>query len=280
VPSTIPTAQETASAYASQLASVPEFASYGGVINSSSKPIPLTESETEYVVSCVKHVFAEHIVFQFNVNNTLPDTVLEQVSVIMTPNGEGVTEDFIIPIPSLLASGGPQPVYVSFTRDQPDEYAVGGFTCTLKFVSKEVDPLSGQPEETGYEDEYQLEDVEVTAGGDYIVPSYISFDTEWQKLEEGGIAMEEEFALASMGSIKAACESLLDILHMEPIGGSEQPTSGSVHTLLVSGLVGGGGGKVLAKCQMAYVASSGVSLRLLIRAEKEAVAKLLLSAIA
>jgi coatomer protein complex subunit gamma len=59
-----PTAAETQSAYAEQLADVPEFADYGSVLNSSATPAQLTESETEYQVTCVKHIFKEHIVFQ------------------------------------------------------------------------------------------------------------------------------------------------------------------------------------------------------------------------
>jgi coatomer subunit gamma len=66
---------------------------------------------------------------------------------------------------------------------------------------------------------------------------------------------------------------------MEAIAGSESPTSTAVHTLLLSGLVGGGGGKVLAKCQMAFTASTGVSLRMNVRAEKEEVAQLVVAAI-
>lgn len=65
------TAAETQSAYVQQLSEVPELADYGQVLNSSSKPVQLTESETEYQVSCVKHIFKEHIVFQvshINVN--------------------------------------------------------------------------------------------------------------------------------------------------------------------------------------------------------------------
>ena len=57
------TAEETQSAFIQQLAHVPELAPYGTVINSS-KSVQLTENETEYQVSCVKHVFREHIVFQ------------------------------------------------------------------------------------------------------------------------------------------------------------------------------------------------------------------------
>ena len=46
-----------------QLAAIPEFASLGTLFKSS-KPVELTESETEYMVRCIKHTFAEHIVFQ------------------------------------------------------------------------------------------------------------------------------------------------------------------------------------------------------------------------
>ena len=136
----------------------------------------------------------------------MPDTVLEQVSVIMQPQAEsGLTEDFIIPIPSLTQSTSPGIVYVSFTRDSPEEYAAAAFQCILKFISKEVDPASGEPEADGYEDEYQLEEVELGAGGDYILPSYATFTSEWEKMKSGP-EVTETFALGSMESIKGmAC---------------------------------------------------------------------------
>ncbi|KAG8780109.1 coatomer subunit gamma [Ceratobasidium sp. 428] len=274
-----PTAAETQSAYAEQLAAVPELAGYGTVLGSSVKPVQLTESETEYVVACVKHLFKEHVVFQFNVSNTLPDTVLEQVVVTMTASAESApsfTEDFIIPIPS-LSSGTPGIVYVSHTRTDPSAYALGSFSCTLKFVSKELDPSSGEPEEDGYEDEYNLEDVEISAGGDWIVPNYAAFNAEWERL--GAVEVVETFALGAMESIKAACDSLIEILGMEPLGGTEIPTSKSVHTLQLSGLVVGGGGKVLARCRMTYAAGDGVTLELGVRAEKEEAARLVVGAI-
>ncbi|KZP25355.1 hypothetical protein FIBSPDRAFT_388479 [Athelia psychrophila] len=120
----------------------------------------------------------------------------------MQPQTEsGLVEDFIIPLPSLTAVTSPGIVYVSYTRESPEDYAVGSFSCTLKFVSKELDPSTGEPEEEGYEDEYQLEDVELSAGGDYIIPSYTAFDSEWKKLEDGASATET-FALSAMESLK------------------------------------------------------------------------------
>ena len=68
--------------YSEQLASLPELAALKlGPILKSSLPIELTESETEYVVQCIKHVFKNHIVFQFDCTNTLNDQILENVKV-------------------------------------------------------------------------------------------------------------------------------------------------------------------------------------------------------
>ncbi|KAF9451392.1 coatomer subunit gamma [Macrolepiota fuliginosa MF-IS2] len=276
----VPTAAEKQSAYAQQLAEVPNFVTYGPVLNSSTNPAQLTESETEYQVTCVKHIFKEHVVFQFNVSNTLPDTVLEQVSVIMQPTSEdpGLTEDFIIPLPSLTSSNSPNIVYVSFTRNDPDQYAVASFQCTLRFVSKELDPSTGEPEEEGYEDEYQLEEVELSAGGDYIIPSYATFGAEWDRLRSGPSATET-FALSAMDNLTAACNSIIEVLNMEALGGTESPSSTSVHTLQLSGLVAGGGGKVLVRCRMTYSRGQGVTLELGVRAEKQEACDLVLAAV-
>lgn len=68
--------------YSEQLSSIPELSALNlGPILKSALPVDLTESETEYVVQCVKHIFQEHIVLQFDCTNTLNDTVLENVHV-------------------------------------------------------------------------------------------------------------------------------------------------------------------------------------------------------
>ncbi|BGP54923.1 hypothetical protein JCM8202_003433 [Rhodotorula sphaerocarpa] len=277
-PNAVASASETQSAYSKQLAEVPEFADYGAVLKSTPKPVELTERETEYVVSAVKHVFAEHVVFQFNVRNTVEAVHLENVVVVMQPSDEGeLVEDFIIPAPSL----GPNSdgiVYVSYTRTNPGAFAGGSFGNTLKFVSKEIDPESGEPEEDGYDDEYQLEELDLGAA-DYIVPSYAAFATEWDRLRSAA-SVQETFALTALDSLKTACDSILDILGMEALGGSEVPQSPTVHTLNMAGLVAGGGGKVLARARMTFQSGQGVTMELTVRAEQESAAQLVLSAIA
>lgn len=66
---------------------------------------------------------------------------------------------------------------------------------------------------------------------------------------------------------------------MEPLGGTEIPQSTSVHTLTLSGLVAGGGGKVLARSRMTFSSTEGVTLELAVRAEKEGAVALVMSAI-
>ena len=270
-------AAETQSSYAAQLAAIPDMADFGPVLKSSAKPIQLTESETEYAVTAVKHVFKDHIVFQFNVTNTIPNTVLEQVWVDLLPSEDsGLVEDFILSIPSLTTDSGSGAAYVSYTREFPDDFASARLSATVKFVSKEIDPTSGEPEEEGYDDEYQVENLEL-GPVDYITPTYAAFDSEWDKLASG-VTLVERFALSNSKSLVEVCTQLIDLFGMQPLGGTEHPTDQFLHTLKLSGLVAGGG-KVLAQCRMTYSPSRGVALELGVRAEAEKDAQLLLGAL-
>ncbi len=78
--------EETGDATAA-LYAIPELAALGRVFRST-RPVPLTESETEYVVQCVKHVFEDHLVLDFSVHNTIEDQKLTDVSVALDSGGE------------------------------------------------------------------------------------------------------------------------------------------------------------------------------------------------
>jgi hypothetical protein len=49
--------------YGEKLHNVPELMAFGPLFRSS-EPVELTESETEYVVRCIKHSFPQHLVLQ------------------------------------------------------------------------------------------------------------------------------------------------------------------------------------------------------------------------
>lgn len=51
------------SLYAKNMSDIPQLAQLG-VLFKSSAPVSLTESEEEYQITCIKHVFPQHFVFQ------------------------------------------------------------------------------------------------------------------------------------------------------------------------------------------------------------------------
>ena len=77
----------------------------------------------------------------------------------------------------------------------------------------------------------------------------------------------------------AACDSIIEILNMQPLGGSEDPQNATVHTLQLSGLIAGGGGKVLVRCRMTYSKAQGVTLELGVRSEQQEACNLVIAAI-
>jgi coatomer subunit gamma len=168
--------------YEEAFSRIPELRAFGPVLKSSSV-VELTESETEYVVAAVKHVFKQHFVVQYNIKNTLPDTVLENVSVVAIPEEEedpAIIEDFLIPAPKLVTNE-PSTVYVAFKKlDTAPAFPTISFSSTLKFTSKEVDPSTGEPDANGYDDEYEVDSLELT-GTDYVFPVLVdSFEQAWE----------------------------------------------------------------------------------------------------
>lgn len=200
----IASANAAAQKYVQQFSQVPEFQAYGAPLKSS-PVIELTELETEFVVTAVKHIFKAHVVLQFDVKNTLTDTVCEDVSITSTPSEDDeeavLEEDFIIPI-ARLALDQPGTAYVAFKKLSSDPtYATTSFTNTLKYTSKEIDPTTNEPEESGYEDEYQIEEIELN-GSDYVVPTFAgSFSHVWEQVGAAGEEAEETLQLSTVKSI-------------------------------------------------------------------------------
>ncbi|OBT53043.1 hypothetical protein VE04_06971 [Pseudogymnoascus sp. 24MN13] len=262
-------ATEAAQKYSQQLLAIPEMKSYG----------PLLKS-TEYVVGVIKHIFKEHIVLQYEIKNTLPDTVLEEVSVLATPSDEDeLEEDFIIPAPKLVTDE-PGTVYVSFRKVAGESaFVASSFTNILKFTSKEIDPTNGEPEETGYDDEYQVEDLELT-GTDYVTPAFAgNFNHIWEQVGAAGEEEEETLQFSGVKSIADATEQLTRTLSLQPLDGTDVPVNTTTHTLKLFGKTVTGG-RVVANIRMAYSTKSGVTSKLTVRAEEEGVAALVIGSVA
>ncbi|KAG0243469.1 coatomer subunit gamma [Mortierella sp. GBA43] len=265
--------------YSQKLAEIPEFASFGPLFKSTAKPVELTESETEYVVTCVKHVFAHHVVFQFNIKNTLNDSVLEDVNVLMTPDNDAVSleEKALIPAPRLVYDV-PGAAYVAFQRTLLEEYPECTFTNELKFIVKDCDPQTGDPDEEGFEDDYQVEEVSL-AIADFVLPNYIpSFNKAWEELGDDNEVVET-LALTTSPGLQDACRDLTALLGMQALENSGTVQGSNVHTMMLSGIFLGGI-RVLARCRMTYDSSTGVTLQLSIRSGDGEISRILIGAIA
>lgn len=248
--------------YAQELAAIAEFESYGKLTKSTSVPIYLTDKENEIVVSVVKHLFAESqkLVLQYNINNTLPHTVLQDISVIAQPDNELYQEDFIVPLAELKPDQTGI-VYVSFSAPAiEDEELLSAFGNTVAYTNKDLDDEGNvDPTDDGWSDEYQIDDLELLAG-DFIIPLYNSnFTSIFDQLpnQDSGVVN-----ISNVNTIENAVNKVKTALNMMPLDGSDYvPSDITSHTLKLLGKdVWGGkvgasirlastGGKIVAKVE-------------------------------
>ncbi|XP_069822849.1 coatomer subunit gamma-1 isoform X2 [Dendropsophus ebraccatus] len=222
-----------------QLAAVPEFKSLGALFKSSPEPVALTESETEYVVRCTKHTFANHIVFQFDCTNTLNDQILENVSVQMEPI-EGYEVICCVPVKS-LSYNQPGTCYtlVSIPEEDLSAYSCT-FSCMLKFTVKDCDPNTGEADEEGYDDEYVLEDIEVTVVDHIQKVLKPNFGAAWDEVGDE-FEKEETFNLSTIKTLEDAVGNVIKFLGMQPCERSDKvPENKNAHTLYLAGVFRGG----------------------------------------
>ena len=261
--------------YAEQLAAVPEFSNLGSLFKSSSLPVELTESETEYVVQCVKHCFGRYLVFQFDCTNTLNDQVLENVTVHMDP-AEGFDVMKYIPCPS-LPYNKPGTTYTMVRLPEDPTQVTGSFSCTLKFIVKDCDPNTGEADDDGYEDEYVLEDVEVAVADHVQRVMKPNFGASWEEIGPEN-ELEDTFALSTVKSLEDAVKNIIQFMGMQPCERSDKvPEGKSSHTLFLSGVYRGGH-DALVRAKLA-MSDSGVTMQLTIRSTDPYVSEVLVTAI-
>uniref|UniRef100_A0A182J3G7 Coatomer subunit gamma n=1 Tax=Anopheles atroparvus TaxID=41427 RepID=A0A182J3G7_ANOAO len=248
-----------------------------GALHKSCAAVQLTESETEYTVSCIKHCFAHHVVFQFDCVNTLSDQLLENVRVDLELP-EGFVSRAVIPC-AKLPYGEKESTYVivQFPEDVPSSIATLG--ATLRFMVKDCDPATGQPDsDEGYNDEYILEDIEITVADQIQKSKKQNFLAAWDSADtEEWVEAEDTFELSSVSSLQEAVNTILKFLGLAPANLSENvPDGAHTHTLLCSGMFRGDV-EVLVRSKLAV--SDGVTMQLTVRSTDMEVAELITSAV-
>uniref|UniRef100_A0A2I3T3C9 Coatomer subunit gamma n=2 Tax=Pan TaxID=9596 RepID=A0A2I3T3C9_PANTR len=222
-----------------QLAAVPEFRGLGPLFKSSPEPVALTESETEYVIRCTKHTFTNHMVFQFDCTNTLNDQTLENVTVQMEPT-EAYEVLCYVPARS-LPYNQPGTCYTLVALPKEDPTAVAcTFSCMMKFTVKDCDPTTGETDDEGYEDEYVLEDLEVTVADHIQKVMKLNFEAAWDEVGDE-FEKEETFTLSTIKTLEEAVGNIVKFLGMHPCERSDKvPDNKNTHTLLLAGVFRGG----------------------------------------
>ncbi|CAN1324432.1 Coatomer subunit gamma [Linum perenne] len=254
----------TLDAYEKLLSSIPELAPFGKPFKSS-VPTELTEAETEYAVNVVKHIFDGHVVFQYNCTNTIPEQLLEDVSVVVDFSE---AEEFTFVLSKSLKAlpyDVPGQTFVVFEKPEGVP-AVGKFSNTLRFIVKEVDPSSGEADEDGVEDEYQLEEMEVVSA-DYMQKVGVSnFRNAWESLDDE-LERVDEYGLGPRESLAEAVNAVITLLGMQACEGTEVVASNSrSHTSLLSGVFIGNV-KVLARLQFGMNGPREVAMKLAVKSE-------------
>lgn len=244
---------------------IPELAALGRVFRSSSS-VPLTESETEYVVGCVKHVFEENIVLQFSVQNTIDDQRLENVTVML--EGDGDLFEVIGEIPSTsIKYGETGHCFTVIQRNLDVPLEPTTFSCNLHFNVVQVDPASGEDESEAFEEEYPLEELEISPSEYMAKVTVPDFRKAWEAVGNENEVLEK-YALQSK-TIEDAVASIINKLGMQPCDGTaniKADGSGKPHMLHLSGVFIGGKA-TYARAQFSSQGNTGVILKIAVRSE-------------
>uniref|UniRef100_A0A2K5LKF9 Coatomer gamma subunit appendage Ig-like subdomain domain-containing protein n=1 Tax=Cercocebus atys TaxID=9531 RepID=A0A2K5LKF9_CERAT len=176
-------------------------------------PWPSQSQRWGNVIRCTKHTFTNHMVFQFDCTNTVNDQTLENVTVQMEPT-EAYEVLSYVPAQS-LPYNQPGTCYTLVALPKEDATTCT-FSCMMKLTVKDRDPTTGETDDEGYEDEYVLEDLEVTVVGD-----------EFEK--------EETFSLSTIKALEEAVGNIVKFLGVNPLPGNK-----NTHMLVLAGVFRGG----------------------------------------
>lgn len=248
------------------LAGIPEIAKLGPVYKSSA-PVDITEAEAEYIVSCTKHTFAGHVVFQFSCVNNMANQQLEDVTVEMSLDA-GWEEKFSIP-ESKLAYNVAGSVFVCVAHPE-GVYNSGPISNVLRFKYRDVD--NGEVSGSAVEDEYELEELEVFEA-DFMRPDLslglVEFKRQWESLGNANEVVKK-FNLGAT-TLQAAVDRVIENLGMGACEGSNVVADDArSHAVNLAGrFLHSPPVQILARAGVMMADGKGVNLKIAVRSENQ-----------
>lgn len=260
---------------AAEVYKIPQFSHIGRAFRSTAE-VQLTETEMEYVVSCVKHIFPQHIVFQFFVVNTLDDQLLQNVR-INTEFSDEEAYQLESSVPAPVAKYG-EKVSCFVCAKRNDGPAPITISCELQFKLVNVDPTTGEPEsgKKGFDEDFPLEDLEVNTSDFMAKVSVGDFRRSWDQMGTDGEVLEK-FAL-QFKKVEEAIAAIIDFLGMQAVDGTavvapDFMSSKKPHVLHLSGVFIGNV-PVLVRAQLQMDDTSGVVLKMAVRSQSKEISQL------
>lgn len=191
---------------------LPEGAPDLGSLWCSSEFTQLTEAETEYLVSVRKHVYQQHVVLEFSIQNNIANTTLVTATVdVEFPH---TWQPIFSTSAQDIAYGAQGTAYIAYQRPT-DSFSADSTGCRLVFTLRTED--GGEDE-----DDYQLENVRVTEANFIRKPSQgmgmIEFKRQWEALGEKKEAVRM-FTLTSR-SLQEVVGVVVDRMGLIPCEGS------------------------------------------------------------
>ncbi|KAF5222089.1 Coatomer subunit gamma [Trypanosoma cruzi] len=223
----------------------------------SSEPVPLTDPDSEYVVTVMKHTYISNIVLQFKVKNTMEKVTFKNIAIELDTDEVGVEPQYFIPIESVAPASTSYGYAV--LRYEEEQYPSGTVECRFKFAMQEE---GGDVEE---EEEYPLEGFDINVS-DFIAPVNLggAFETQWEKMQN-----EETtgtYSLSSMRNLTVAARELVEFFGMYVEGGKPGKITTASHTLQMSGtMVNRARSLVLITARVFIAKDKSVALQLMLR---------------
>ena len=90
-------------------------------------------------MSCIKHVFAEHVVLQFNLTNTLNDQKLENVRVVLEGGDQEFEDGDVVTVPCPGGHAVVKKPFALILRTTDLAFGKPG----VAYVSMPLDPFQG-----------------------------------------------------------------------------------------------------------------------------------------
>merc|ERR1711935_1190569 len=155
-------------------------------------------------------------------------------------------------------------------RTNPDEpLTVNTFNCELRFTVTEVDPATGEEEGGTFEEEYPLEDLEITTSDFMAKVTVPDFRKGWETVGNGNEVLEK-FALQSK-KMDEGLAAIVNLMGMQPCDGTgklkpENSNGAKPHMIHISGAFVTGS-QVLARAQVAMQPTGGVVLKIAVRSD-------------